>query len=321
MEPLSRHRIFSTTDVDEASDFAGRIWERNRTSIIRGRYGLRWNRVEIDKVGLAYIEHDCSVDLRSEGPLSDHFRYLLHDSGAMEHRTGRGTHASCPGSVVVHSPGMDLQAVMHPCKLMLVSLSGEFVRSAMEQRFRKLAPYHDWLDVLPRSQRLASLQSFTSWLACEFETPGSPLAEARKARLHAERLLLSLFVECLAAAAPGKGEAVVDLGLARVRKAEEWIDANLGRAIGVEEVARAIGVGVRSLQMSFRRVRGCSPRAFIIRRRLEAARQMLLCAGAEATVTDIAMTFGFLELGRFSRRYRQQFGEIPSATLARALTR
>jgi transcriptional regulator GlxA family with amidase domain len=33
------------------------------------------------------------------------------------------------------------------------------------------------------------------------------------------------------------------------------------------------------------------------------------------TVTEIAMFFGFEELGRFSVRYRQMFGRRPSLTL------
>ena len=36
-----------------------------------------------------------------------------------------------------------------------------------------------------------------------------------------------------------------------------------------------------------------------------------------ATVTGIATEHGFLELGRFAMRYRRQFGETPSQTLAR----
>jgi AraC-like DNA-binding protein len=321
MESLSRHRIFSTTDVDEASAFAGRVWERNRTAVIRGQYGLRWNRLEFDKVEFAYIEHDCTVDLRSQGPLSDHFRYFIHDSGTMEHRGSRGTHVSHRDNVLVHSPGMDLESILNPAKFLLVSLDGRFVRSALVQRFRRLPPYSDWLNVLPHSASLHSLRSFTSWLVSELDTPGSPLAESAKARLHAERLLLSLFVECLAEAAPVASEAVVDAGLAQVRKAEEWIDAHLGEPISVEEVAAAVGVGVRSLQMTFKRVRGYSPLAFVTHRRLEAARLMLLHADQKATVTAIATMFGFFELGRFAQRYRQRFGENPSVTLARGTER
>ena len=67
--------------------------------------------------------------------------------------------------------------------------------------------------------------------------------------------------------------------------------------------------------MSFKRVRGKSPREIIMRRRLEIARQMLLSAEQDATITDVATSLGFFELGRFAQRYRQLFGEAPSMTL------
>jgi AraC-like DNA-binding protein len=37
-----------------------------------------------------------------------------------------------------------------------------------------------------------------------------------------------------------------------------------------------------------------------------------------ATVTEIATSFGFVELGRFSVEYRKAFGESPSQTLHHA---
>jgi AraC-like DNA-binding protein len=212
---------------------------------------------------------------------------------------------------------MDLHLDIRPFELLLVSIDGEFVKQAMAQRFKKLPPFASWLDVLPQSANLQSLRSMISWLVGEMERVDSPLADPGKSRLHAERLLLSLFVECLAEAAPEVSEAVEDISHAQVRMAQEWIDANLTETIGVEQVATATGVGVRSLQKSFKRIRGCTPQEFITRRRLELSRQMLLTAGAEDTVTAVAMALGFFELGRFSQRYRQHFGETPSATLAR----
>ncbi|MDB5650103.1 MAG: transcriptional regulator protein [Hyphomicrobiales bacterium] len=82
-------------------------------------------------------------------------------------------------------------------------------------------------------------------------------------------------------------------------------------------MATELGVGVRSLQCSFRRVRGASPHEAITIRRLEGARSALLKAEPSVTVTKIAAEFCFFELGRFSKRYRERFGETPSQTLAR----
>jgi len=51
----------------------------------------------------------------------------------------------------------------------------------------------------------------------------------------------------------------------------------------------------------------------------EARKALLSPASPSQTVTDVAMHFGFLELGRFSVEYRRAFGERPSATLRRAV--
>ena len=234
----------------------------------------------------------------------------------MEHRTGRRRFLSRIDNVVIHSPGMDLQSTLGPARFLLVGLDGEFVRHAMEQRFRNVPKCFDWLDELPRSASLHSLRSFSQWLVQEIDRPGSLMADPGKARRHAERLLLDLFVECLAGAVPQASESTRDISLSQVRKAQAWIDANLHEPIGIEEMAGAVGVGVRSLQSSFKKVLGCSPHAFLLRRRLEVARQRL-SAGEQASVTSVATTLGFFELGRFAQRYRQHFGESPSATLAR----
>jgi AraC-like DNA-binding protein len=317
VKPLHRHRLFSTSDLSEGEDFASQIWERNRSLITDGDYGLRWSQVDIGKVGLAYIEHDCSVELKAQGPLSDHFRLFFHQGGSIAHSVHGRDFVSHADNAVSHSPGMDLCLDIRPFQLLLVSFDGDSVRTAMAQRFRKLPSPSDWVGVLPESASVQTLRSLTSWLATDIERQGSPLAEAGKPRKYAERLLLSLFVDCLSEAAPEASEVVEEISRAQVRKAQDWIDANLTEPIGVEDVATAIGVGARSLQISFRRVLGCTPHEFITLRRLELARQMLMSESAEQTVTAIATKLGFFELGRFSQRYRQHFGESPSETLGR----
>lgn len=314
---LSQHRIFASHDVDESGAFAGRIWERNRVRINDGSYGLRWNHFEAGRVAFSWIEHDCTVDLRSEGPLSDHFRLFLHRSGWMAHRDGERRFVSHPGNLVVHCPGMDLCSELGPSEFLLVSFDGEMVRHAMDQRFRRMPDYRNWLDTLAESPKTASLRSTIGWLMAEVDKPATPFVAGSKALQHAEHLLLSLLVEGLSEVTPAECESTTHASRAQVERAEAWIDAHLGDPIGVDEVAAATGVGIRSLQLSFRRVHDCTPREFITRRRLEVAHRMLLAADQASTVTAIALQLGFFELGRFSQRYREHFGESPSATLSR----
>ena len=53
---------------------------------------------------------------------------------------------------------------------------------------------------------------------------------------------------------------------------------------------------------------------------MNAVRRALASSDPRQTrVADIAMHYGFWELGRFAGAYRAMFGELPSATLRRAL--
>jgi AraC-like DNA-binding protein len=314
---LANYRIFETNDLDEGSSFGERNWERNHASRMEGPYGLRWNQADFDRLAFSYVEHDAAVDLTAEGPLSDHFRLYFHKQGSIQHTLNGQQIVSDPDTPVVHAPGIDMMLDIRPFEVLMVSVDGEIVRNGLAQRFGRLPALETWIGALQRSPSVDALESMAIWMCRELERHGSPLAAARKPRMHAERMLIAMFVECLADMAPHENDRPADLGEWQVRQAEAWIDAHARDAIGVEEIARAMGVGVRSLQRSFRRVKGYSPSQAVLQHRLYQTREAFLTAGPDATVTAIAAEFGFFALGRFAQQYRKQFGEYPSETLTR----
>ncbi|EAQ03492.1 transcriptional regulator, AraC family protein [Pseudooceanicola batsensis HTCC2597] len=104
---------------------------------------------------------------------------------------------------------------------------------------------------------------------------------------------------------------------ALVRRAEDFMLANLSEPLTVPTIAEAIGVSVRQLQDAFRQSSGQTPWDRLTAHRLHKARQRLL-AGCGDSVTTIAFDCGFSHLGRFAQTYRVTFGEAPSTTLRRA---
>jgi AraC-like DNA-binding protein len=97
---------------------------------------------------------------------------------------------------------------------------------------------------------------------------------------------------------------------------EGVLSSNLGKPIYSEELARQVGVSVRSVHDAVRRYRGMSLHRYLRLRRLWLVRRALL-GGAES-IKACALAFGFWHLGDFSASYRLQFGETPSETLAKA---
>jgi AraC family ethanolamine operon transcriptional activator len=94
---------------------------------------------------------------------------------------------------------------------------------------------------------------------------------------------------------------------------------DLAQPIYSEEMARKLGLSVRTLHDVVRRYRGMSLHRYLRLRRLWLVRLRLL-AGADS-VKAVALAFGFWHLSDFSRGYRHQFGETPSETLERGRRR
>lgn len=94
---------------------------------------------------------------------------------------------------------------------------------------------------------------------------------------------------------------------------------DLSQPIYSEEIARKLGLSVRTMHDVVRRYRGMSLHRYLRLRRLWLVRQRLL-AGADS-VKAVALAFGFWHLSDFSGSYRDQFGETPSETLERGRRR
>jgi transcriptional regulator GlxA family with amidase domain len=101
-----------------------------------------------------------------------------------------------------------------------------------------------------------------------------------------------------------------------VARVMAFLRDNIGEPVTVAELSRMAGVSERTLRAAFHDVIGLSPKQYAISGRLRAAHAALIAADpGTTTVTDVAMAYGFFELGRFAERYRHAFGEVPSRTL------
>jgi transcriptional regulator GlxA family with amidase domain len=97
-----------------------------------------------------------------------------------------------------------------------------------------------------------------------------------------------------------------------IQYVEEHADDDLTR----ELLAKVGCVSVRTLHAAFQDRVGESPTAYVRRVRLGKVRAELLASDPERTrVIDVATRWGFVHQLRFAQQYREQFHELPSATL------
>jgi AraC family ethanolamine operon transcriptional activator len=104
--------------------------------------------------------------------------------------------------------------------------------------------------------------------------------------------------------------------LSLVRRFDEFLAANPGATLYSADVARQLGVTVRTLHNAVFSIRGMSMHRYTRLRRLWSVRQHLLQGFQPDSIKAIALLNGFWHLGEFLSLYRGLFGETPQQTVA-----
>jgi AraC family ethanolamine operon transcriptional activator len=148
------------------------------------------------------------------------------------------------------------------------------------------------------------------------EAYGPSLSEA--AAEFWRRAILEAFTTSIIHAIPPY-RIYIPSSLRLVREVERYADARPDMPVHISEICAALRVSRRTLHRAFHDAVGIGPVAFLRRKRLCAVHAALKKADPLRTrVTDIAVEFGFSELGRFAGYYLSMFGESPSATLRKS---
>lgn len=316
---LNNHPFLDTDDLDHSRQILGAAWEHHDIQVHNGwRYSVRWNQANLKRTSLTYTDSPTSVHVVS-GPVGNTYHFGIHLSGYSNHEmNGRPAFLS-PDVAGLETPGQELRFDTQPFRALLLNLNGDFVDPALRRRLGRVPPFEDWarefrLDAGPA----ACLKSLCHWMAYELDQPGSWLLTSSRTSDGLEKVLRSLFLDCLEEKRPAGKKRENAAAPRQVKRVEEWLDAHYADAVSTDDLAEVAGVSVRSLQAAFRQARECTPMQALHRRRLAAARDALCSPAPGTTVTGVAMDCGFFHLGRFARDYRKAFGESPSATLAAA---
>jgi len=82
--------------------------------------------------------------------------------------------------------------------------------------------------------------------------------------------------------------------------------------VGLRQIAALAGVSPRHFERAFRQAVGVPPHAYVMQRRVAAARALLLGDGS-LTVEDIAARVGFASSSHLASAFRRSTGYSPSS--------
>lgn len=96
----------------------------------------------------------------------------------------------------------------------------------------------------------------------------------------------------------------------RLRRAMEFINANLHRDITLREIADSVGLSVSHFSHMFQSSTSLSPHQFILQWRIRRAGDLL--RSSDSRIFDVAMACGFKTQQHFARLFRRNFGVNPT---------
>ena len=101
-------------------------------------------------------------------------------------------------------------------------------------------------------------------------------------------------------------------GLSRsnLNRVREYIDAHLGDRLELGELAGVAGLNLFHFARAFRQSTGDSPHQYLLRQRIERAKQLL--RNSQSTVLEASARTGFVDQSHFSKVFRRVAGISPS---------
>jgi AraC-like DNA-binding protein len=91
----------------------------------------------------------------------------------------------------------------------------------------------------------------------------------------------------------------------------KYIQANLGSALDIDELAALVRMSPSHFTRSFHKSVGMTPHRYVIQCRVTKARELL--SATQLPLTEIALTTGFSDQSHFSRRFQEVVGVPPGA--------
>jgi len=110
---------------------------------------------------------------------------------------------------------------------------------------------------------------------------------------------------------------ITPVTLAAMRRAHDLIDRDYAEALDLDVMAREAGYSKYHFARTFAMAYGETPRAYLTRRRVERAKNLLRTANL--SVTEVCFLVGFESLGSFSSLFRRLVGQSPSVYRASSL--
>lgn len=321
--PLSNHNLFASHNLEETCHRIGDFLWPHRMQVLSGGDSVttRLDGIRLDSVELFCLEYGAEVQLEP-GEINDFYLVQTTLSGTGLVVNGNRRANTAAGMTTVVSPSEPTTTRMDAsCRRLILRVRRDLVENRLSRLLNRemKAPLLFDLELSHESEAGAAWLRTLDYLCQQYQCHDASLGSDPIRHQFAELLIAQLintqphnYSDQLRQSAP------VALPC-HVRRARDFIDANLGDTLMLADLADIVGVSARTLQNGFQRFLELSPSEYIREQRLQRAHLELKRADpASAKVTDILLSVGIGNQGRFAQIYKRRYGCLPSQTLSGA---
>ena len=143
------------------------------------------------------------------------------------------------------------------------------------------------------------------------------LAEGKESQEVLQDMILSHFIQTIEGL-DNRLELRYTDGYLMALNIRDYIIEHIAEPLEMYKLCQLTNKSVRTIERTFKQVFSLTVREYHSNYRLSIIRQTLI-HNKNTSVSDTALKYGYLHLGRFANKYKQLFGELPSKTLAKNL--
>lgn len=311
--------LCNSTDVDEVRETVGKRFCDHRLArrSARGGFDARFNHVQGGALGLGYLRYGGDVEIEP-GHLDTFYLLQVPIRGKSEVVNGPDRAVTEPGTASMLNPTRPTWMRMtEECEKIMLQIDRITLHSMVERHLDLTLSQPIVFDSLVSFETPGLQQWRHNLTTCVNAASAGGLfgQNNRVSQMLIEEELITGFVQ----AQPSNVRHFFDkptpeMTPGHLRRAQNFLHDSASEPVTVADVAKAVGVSVRSLQLSFKKHFGCGPLQYLRQLRLDLVRYELQSAKPDQKIAEIAFGLGFMHLGRFSIAYRQRFGETPSET-------
>lgn len=310
----------ASSDVEDATEKVGRIFHPHRLTRVGPvhRFHAALDAVAVGAMVSGRLRYNSNSDLYC--PEIDGYHVNVPLTGRLL-SISRGERTTVlPSSAVVYRTGSDARIISPEhsrLNLFAVKIERAAVHATLEdllgRQIQETVRFRGVLDLAGPDGR--------AWWSLLVNTHRSQLLGSMMRDPRMAAPLTSSLVTGLLTLTPNQFSEELRAPVATaapsvVARAVEFIHTHAAEPLTVADIARAVGLSVRTLQRSFGRHTATSPMQVLRDVRLRRAHEDLQAGDPGVTsVTTVASRWGFTNHGRFAQDYRKAYGTSPSETL------